>query len=522
MTDPSASPEFKKFLAYVEQHPARLRCWDRDPDSLFPLLAWLNTWPITEQRRMAAAGENTRAILATRSHHNQLGMAVNWAYRFVGRGHETGRSTEPRRRAFFELAGTRVVLDNLLADVRFRTRQVSVSGESVTLRYAADARLDSLDRILEFVNDLQTMPSPEEATSLWSASFRSWRTDGWNTKWPELPLEVQAEYRRVAGRLLESYPRYLSGDLDLGGFTVADAEAILLELLARAMHSHLATVRGSLDLLVALPWFTRQELVAELAAATGRSPRQVALVVDLLTYRPERNDDPCLAPVMPVGEALVPMCSLIVPSSLHRNFTALLQKDPGSFGAAGQQIGALGIAEMKTTLSRLTESEIATGIKVRRPDGSSAGDLDVVAYDPGRKLMAVFEVMWRIGPDGAWEIGQTEALAAKKRRQVIALRSEIQSGAATAQWPSKWRVTPDVSFRWFVITPTVLPLEPVMEGVTIRSHRMLAYMLKRGSTVPGLIRLMDRPPYPPRELAQAHWRRIRYGKYTVDFDQLPP
>jgi hypothetical protein len=524
MVTSDGSPTLEQFRVYVEAHPGRLQSWGQDQAAMYPLLAWLNVWPVVEQRRMTMSGDPTGALLALRQHYNQLGVAVSWAFRYLGHATRSAHPlTERHRRALFDLAGIHVAVDNLLADAQAGVRHYEAHARTVTLKYSTNAHVDSLDRLLALVDDMRALPNPEEAGQRWSATFRKWlERGGWNMRWSGAPAEAQAEYRREAHRILSAYPHYLRSDLDVGQFNISDAEAVLAELLGRAMHSHVAATRGSTDLWVVIPPFLRAELISDFSKSIGRSSRAVAPIIDLLTYVPERSRDPCLSPLIPVGQALVPMSSLIVPSNLTRNFTAVLQRDPRLFGPAGRQLGALGVSKLLDTLQRLAGAEVATRVKVLRPNRSAAGDLDVVAYDREQQLMAIFEVMWQIAPDGSRETARVEALAAKKREQAAALRDEVARGEAIPRWPPNWSNAPDASLRWFVITPRVLPLRARAKGITIRSHQMLAYTLRRNATVADLIRLMDRPPYPPRELAKTTWRHLRYGQYTVEFDVLPP
>ena len=186
---------------------------------------------------------------------------------------------------------------------------------------------------------------------------------------------------------------------------------------------------------------------------------------------------------------------------------------------AGRALGALGARTTAATLARLSDALITTGINVVRQDRTRAGDLDVAACDPTSGTMAIFEITWRIGPDGSAEVARVEEDAHAKRAQVARVRTEIESGRATPRWPSH---RPDVAgFRthWYILTPNVLPVrtvEPV--GIIVRSHQMLDRMLHAGATVSDLVDLMDEPPWPPPEITQTQWERVAYGDYVIDFD----
>ncbi|HEY5435760.1 MAG TPA: hypothetical protein VIK13_11050, partial [Candidatus Limnocylindrales bacterium] len=165
-------------------------------------------------------------------------------------------------------------------------------------------------------------------------------------------------------------------------------------------------------------------------------------IQDLLTLDLERCSDPCLTPLIPVGQAIVPMSSLIVPGSPLRNFTALLQLDPGRFGVAGRALGQLGIATVSETLRRVPEAHVATNVDLVTVTGVRVGDLDVVLVDPANRCLVIFEVSWQIGPDGGFEVGKAERKAVEKRAQVSHNRAHLAAGTARAEWPPGW---PDIT-----------------------------------------------------------------------------
>jgi hypothetical protein len=305
---------------------------------------------------------------------------------------------------------------------------------------------------------------------------------------------------------------------------MAEATKVLTELLARAFHGHAATILGAADPRIAVPIVDRRRFAGDIAIATRLDRTRVAAVLDLLILDLERCKDPCLTPLIPLasGDELVPMSSLIAPGSPVRNFTALLQLDDRRFGEAGRRLGLLGSNTVASTLrSRLDGARVAARVGVRYSDGSSAGDLDVVAYDPHARLMVVFEVLWHIGPDGSVEVARSEERAHGKREQVARLRSDVKSGRALPRWPSGWDAATAADVRWFILTPNVLPIMTVAEdGITVRSHQMVERMLRAGSSVADLVRLLDDPPIPPVPLTRTGWSQIRYGPYRIDAEYV--
>jgi len=92
--------------------------------------------------------------------------------------------------------------------------------------------------------------------------------------------------------------------------------------------------------------------------------------------------------------------------------------------------------------------------------------------------MAIFEVMWRIGPDGSAEVAAVEEDAHAKRQQVSRIRVEMANGDATARWPHHWPDVRGFDVSWFIVSPNVLPVRAVdPEGILVRSHQLIARML---------------------------------------------
>lgn len=512
------APTVDEFAAYVEAFPGQLSCWGDGILGLYPVLGWLNTHPVVVQRELVAAhGVRLGVWMTTRAHHNQVGTAVAWATRFmVGPAVATPTAVEDLP-GLFDLAGRAYVLRNLLAEVRQGVRRFEANANQIILTFDGDPRLDALDRLLDLVEDII---DPEE-TRPWDPRLRPWlAAGGLNIPWEQAPPWVRGEFRASAASLVDKYPTYLPADLDVGGFTMAEATQVLVELLARGLYMNACTIQGSTNIAAVVPILDSDAFVADLIEASAVTEDRLRQVLGLLTLDLDRCPDPCLTPLIPIGEDLiVPLSSLIVPSSPVRNFTALLQADPARFGRAGRALGALGARTTAATFDRLAGALVTTSIKVVRPDRTRAGDLDVVVCDPTSRTMAVFEVMWRIGPDGSAEVARAEEDAHAKRGQVNRIRGDIESGQAAPRWPSNWPNVSGFRTRWFILTPNVLPVRAVEpDGIVVRSHQMLARTLRVGASLADLVKLMDEPPYPPTELTQTQWERVAYGDFVVDFD----
>ena len=515
------TPSRDEFAGYLEDYPATFELWRGGERSLYRLLATLNVHPVAVQRdEMHRVGPHLTALQFHSAHHNQVGIVVAWAIRHVrGREHDIDPPFEEFERVF-DVAGTYWSLKNVMADVYLGTRAFEAAGRRIRIPYVGNAVFETTDRLLETVERVISMP---EGPPTGFDDLRAWqRGAGRDVPWEGVPLLMREEFRALARLIAGKQESYLDRALDVGGFTMGEAEAVLLELFARAWHSATQIMLGSHRPDVVLPAFPPRMLISQLATATRVPIERVAQVVDLLTVDLGACADPCLTPLVPLADGrLAPMSSLITPGALVRNFTARLQLDPVRFGEAGRLLGLLGSRTVAETLRRrLTGTKVAERVKVFHGDDSLAGDFDVVAFDPSTQEAVVFEILWRISLDGSAEVADLQRRANGKRDQVIRLRNAIASGAHP-HWPPGWTVPDDVAYRWFILTPNVLPALPLDDlGVPVRSHQILASFRWSGTSVADMVDALLNPPPPPPELSATEWVHARYGRYEVSVERL--
>jgi hypothetical protein len=501
---------------YLRELPAGLRAWRSDRDLLYATLAWINTKATTDLIE-GFVEMGPAALRMGPSLHNQAGIAVSWALTYQGTRSIAEQGSKSLD-SMWSLTRRHWVLGGLLSEVRCRARGFEAGTRCVRLPFVGDRKLDCLDRFLDLMEESRGFEIEGRPNN---AKMKPWLdAGGRDREWAEAPQSVRAHFRKSAGALIGHYPRYLPGDLDVGGFTMDEAASVLTEMLARAQLSQACIARGSTSARATLPFHRREELVADLGRETGVGLPAVDRLAGLLTADLDRCTDPCLTPIVPVGQALVPMCSLIAPGSPVRNLTALLQTDPGRFGAAGRAIGQLGVETCVETLSRVAGVRMASNTNLVAAGGRSLGDLDVTLVDAARRLIVVFEVTWQICADGSVEIGRAVRKTAEKRAQLAGYRARLAERTATAEWPGDWPDVSGFSKRWYVLTNDVLPLDQSDDDIVVRSHQMLAWMLRRDAALPELIALLDDPPTPPGDIAELQWTSLRYGKYLVEWDQV--
>jgi hypothetical protein len=506
---------------YVESRPSQLGCWRDGFEAQFPTLAWLNVEPVVKLRKLAQEiGIHTAAGLQNAAHHNQVGIGAGWITKYMTAPRRGAGATSQDRSALLTLAGRYWGMRNLLVEVRVGVRGFEASGSLVRLPYLGNRDMDSLDRMFDLVEMLDSMRVQPIGLD---DGFKAWmKSSAATTSWQSAPAWVRAELRRAAKKTIENYERYLDETVDLGGCSVADHDAYWRELMARGMYSHSAIMRGTTNPLVAAPIYERNAFIASMAEGAGIGQGAAEWVTGILDLDLDRCPDGALTPLVRLGDAILPMSSLIVPGSPHRNLLAIMQSTPSTVGRVGQLLGIAGERATLEVLRRMDhQTKFATRVKVVRPNGDSAGDLDVVAMDPHSGQVAVFEIKWHIAADGNAEVYRAESLAHVKRAQVLRLRGEIERAEAVPRWPQGWP-TPDLArVRWFVLTRDVLAQRNVdADDVTIRSVQLIKRMLRQGAKVADLVSLLDDPPLPPRELRQTQWERIRYGDLRIEAEMI--
>lgn len=509
------------FAAYVEARPGRLGCWRDGARGQYPMLAWLNVRPIVEHRELASeVGHHTAAMMLTAQHHNQVGIAAGWITQYMTGPIRAQRSSERDRVAMFETAGAYWALRNALVEVRVGVRAVEAAGTLVRLPYQGNHTVDALDRLLDLVESLDSV---ERAPVFSSPRLRDWiYLEGLSQPWAESPAWVRDAFREHARNVLGTYPPYLPEGATIAGVTLGDFGTFWVELLAWGMHMHVTTMLGSYHLPTILPVLPRNDLVNTLADATVLSPSVIDRIVALLTLDVARCSDGALTPLVPIDGHIVPMSSLILPTSPQRNLLAIVQSEPSMAGEAGRLLGLAGERATLTVLRRLrSDALVASRVRVRRPNGSPAGDLDVVACDPATRTAVIFEIKWGIAADGNAEAYGAEQGAIQKRAQVIRLREEIDTGRAMPQWPAGWPDMTGYRLHWYVLARDVLAIRHIRDDdVTIRSYQLLSRTLHAGATIADLISALDSPPAPPIELCQTQWERIRYGDLEVEIESI--
>lgn len=525
----ASSPSLHEFRAFVDDLPTKLSLWSSaSRDDLWPMLGWLNVWPIQELRStMADVGPMAAVFLRHAELHNTVGVGVTWLLRHLSDRAHPSPSTEDERQTFARTATDYWSMMDLVNGARGGVYAFSSQGHNVHFEFAGDMRLEALDGLLGLVDEMaladsvragfEGLTAEDTSASLPSVHIHL-TTDGIDVPWEEADEALRMRFRRRAGILVESLHRTdVPEELLLGNFSFGQALAVWRELLSPALYRDACLMLGSHNPLVACPALSLEDLAAALEV-TGVPRPKIQAVLDFLTFDVQSDTDPCLAPLIPVGDLVAPMSALISPSSPERNILAKLRTDTARFGPIGDALGSIGETAVRKALENVPNVRVASQVKVYDHSKGIAGDLDVVIVDLDDRLVAVFEVKWQLDPDGAKEIDKAEAQAEAGQTQIRRLSSGLRDGSLVVAWPADW---PDVGaweWQWFVVTSNIIPLTRTSpRDAPARSHRLLTRMaLRAGEPLRRVCELLSDPPLPEEgKEFLVETRTHSLGPYTV-------
>lgn len=508
-----ASPSLDDFERYVEQVPSRLGIWRIERVGLLGLIAWINAQSSLDSLKLAQEiGPVAAGMTATAATHNTIALSCRWALQYAGSGTGTQEPSCDDRQALLKRAETVWSLRDLIRSTRAGAYSFESQGRTVHFAFAGDRRFDTLDRLLDVVRSLDkadfSRPDPRELRKRLEASpVQSWR----NTN-----EAIRILWRAAARAALDSHDSVFSDSTELAGYTIGDLKAVWVELSAYAMHHQRGLLAGPKETFWACPHLAQKEIV-DLLRPSGIPAAQIAAVIDDATFDPERNDDPCLAPLLPVDAGLAVPSSLIIYSGPERNALMLARQNAPIQGRLANDLGRYGSAQV-AGLFEGYPFKVAKGIKLFRSNKSVAGDLDVVVLDPSDRVVLVFEVKWHLPVDGAREINAALARAMDGQRQARAIRAGLEAGHLRPRWPQGWPDPTGWHWHWFILTNDVLPVIDTMAEPEIRSHQLLFHIVGRAAKDGGLRNVADRlrePPSPPAELCQLTTTESRFGSYLV-------
>jgi hypothetical protein len=212
--------------------------------------------------------------------------------------------------------------------------------------------------------------------------------------------------------------------------------------------------------------------------------------IELMTYRPGQGAHASATPFIPFQDRLIFAPALVTAAAIERTLLRSVAADPYRFGSLGQRLGRLA-DRVAHALSEVPGVSVMTRIKAVRPDGSAAGDIDVLAIDETQRKAFAIEVKWPVEALTLKEAAKVDADVRRGSTQLSSLRQALASGAATLAVPPG-TIARDLDWIWYVATPGQLA-EPGAEDIHPTSLRHLRAMLPARNLSDLAAKLRQRP-----------------------------
>lgn len=308
----------------------------------------------------------------------------------------------------------------------------------------------------------------------------------------------------------------VADDLDLGGLTFGDARTCYAFLISQLQLNELAAFHfGAPETML---WGIKPaSLVTALAVRVDRTSARA--FVQMCSFSSGRS--PVSAPLIPSGDLLLVPAEIVAPIAFERTLLRAASADPGAAGALGNVLGRRA-ARWAERLRTIPDCHVAHEVRVKDAAGRSLGDLDVVGWDPQRRVMAVFETKWPVDAATLNESNKVDAMFDKGTAQLTRLRSAIDDGSATVLWPSAWDIADDVTTSWWVGSAQQLDSRParIDDCINTTSLRMVEQLLPASDLSDLLLRLTAFPLPRPGHEYDLEPRTVPAGPLTIHYDAL--
>jgi hypothetical protein len=248
---------------YLEALPARLGIWRTTSRSEYwPLLAWLNVWPVQELRQTASDIGLQLAVAKRHAElHNTVGLAVRWAETYL-RQTILGTSEGMERRGLMRRATDAWAVGDLLRGARAGVYEFRSEGNDLHFDFARDPGIEALDNLLDLVSELDDseqlrarLRGEDGSEAVDFDALRAYvNASGGSVPWEKVEGPIKSGFRMFADKVATGMRRVSAPDsLPMGGFRLGDALAVWKELLAGAFYRNMSLMAGSCSPLVAAP-----------------------------------------------------------------------------------------------------------------------------------------------------------------------------------------------------------------------------------------------------------------------------
>ncbi|MET8740763.1 hypothetical protein [Streptomyces sp. NPDC004728] len=492
-------------LASAREQARSLRGWNSGPERIYDLLR-----TATKLRAM----EISAGVTTDLPWESVLAQLVVWHH---DRPFGTGTCSERDAAAIVLAAAAAQRLDLLEAGMRSGAYQVRMTRGDFRVRHRWDASAEVADMLLE--HDARPTRVPEL-----SAVERQWiSTRPVDSRSGPPPEVLHAAVQRAAATIevyRQSVPEGQVPDaFPLGeGMTAGDMISVLAVIMGIASLSEQTAHRLS-RLEATLVHMPASQLMAVIAEMCPNVPEvHQALVVERLTYRSGRS---CrTSPLIRHGDVVIICPPLVTPRAVDPIMLRSAAHDSRGFGRVGREQGERATA-WATWLHATPGTLVAERVPATRPDGRSAGDLDVIIVDPVRCLGLCLEIKWPIEAVSLHEVMKVENWINSAAEQLNRLRGELRASTATAQLPPGWPPFDAIDWTWCVGTPQQLSTRPL--PVPDMHATSLRYVQALGTPpdLNALVTALTRPDLPTKGVHfDVMKRSFPVGRRQVHLDAL--
>lgn len=515
------SPSFEEFERYAQATPGRLPVWSYAGDVLDMLL---RVSELQHSARLKAEKDPAFIPRYERATQDAQGVLIRWALDLEAAPPRKTRSAAGPSRRDLRLAAEAVEfalrwsqLTTALIAVPAGHQGFESSGWRVRFPRTTDLRYEALDRRIGrpfgLVPDLSSV---QVEMSL----LRDWAGQQTVGERPEMTNEVFAATLRLAQRLRTQQAGEFDPSFQVAGFTLQEAHRLWDVIFGYAYVARLLTT-ASLDPASAVLTPTSASLARDLQTRTGIGQDTVQEVLDFLTYVHGHHPDPAIAPIIARGSRLLVPLTLVTTSNFERNLLRSLALRTDLYGPVADERGRAGAERVASLLSTIPEVLVTTRIEIRGPGGRTAGDLDVVAVDPKKRIGLILEVKWPAPPDHMIEILRVEAELQRGQQRLAQLKHGLTNGAVWVRgWPASWPSFQDVQWDWVVLGKDYFPGTRALIGHEIRPISWDLLWARQADTLAGLIEKLASEhdlPVEGRDFERV-WHKMKVGRYDVEIE----
>ncbi|MEO7262748.1 MAG: hypothetical protein ABI047_16055 [Jatrophihabitantaceae bacterium] len=449
-------PDLDSLETFIQRYPARFGIWRYGPNAAPALLTALSILRI-KQWNAHGSGADAHAKWIEESWCETAATLLDWCARFSEDRRRVNRITPQKHDVLSVISHAHLWqgLQEKLIAAYAGTDVYEPYGD--TARFRTDRNRHRWDvQALQFRMDATARLSPRIHFPERDRRIADLGKELDRAHWGGLREERAGTLTAELGRhLASSYAPTLSGEHNLGGYTLAEGLALLGQLTAYAyVGDRLLTLTD--DSKFALIGGPRAVLERQPALGAGTSASVTAAFVDSLVYRTgDRVSGRLAAALERDGMVQMPAALLLGAQAENRMLRLLAGRDPSLYGAIGRARGK-GSQRFTGCLSKMPGALVAHDVKVLDSGGRVLTDVDAIAIDPATSTGLTIQVKCPIETETTRGRMKMEAELRKGIAQSDTVAKAMAIGSRL-KLPPAWPTLEGIRWSHFVGTPDTLP-----------------------------------------------------------------